>query len=104
MLKTCKWCGVTFDARTKRAEFCSSRCRVAHNRAIKSGIRVKMPDEPPSKVATRITEKEIASGVAQLRGLSSLFSAAADRGPENRRFLCRYISDSIISALSEVGL
>ena len=131
MLVTCKWCGVRFNAPTKRAQFCSVRCRVTYNRAKHGGVRGKSthggsgkprkkvepvepvaetvkppasPLDPPSRANACVTEREVASQIAQLRGIAAFFSCAAERGPEPRRRVCRYLSDSVLRVLEAVGL
>ena len=106
MLKKCLWCGRDFEAKTRRALFCSARCRVAHHRAVKDGLRLSpngVPlDEEPSR--SPLTDDDIARAVLQARGSAAMLDAASARGPVDKRELCRFLSESINGALRKVGL
>ena len=104
MLRRCKWCGRTFEGKTKRANYCSERCRKAHNRAYRDGIRLKLPTDPPGEPDPSVSEADIARAVVGSRGMVAFFDSASVNGPENRRELCRHISVRFDAALREVGL
>ena len=59
MLRICEWCGRAFEAKTKRARFCGDACRKAHNRAVRGGVRLSLPDSPPDVEKPRVTEEDI---------------------------------------------
>ncbi|MBY4796793.1 hypothetical protein K6V98_00210 [Collinsella sp. AGMB00827] len=104
MQKRCKWCAAVFQSKTVRAQFCSDRCRKAHNRALRDGTRLKVPATPPAGVDKTVSELEIAYMVSSIHGIAGFFDAAAVAGPENRSDLCRFFSGRLRNMLDEVGL
>lgn len=104
MEKRCEWCGRKFEARSKKAQFCSGKCRTSHYRAKKTGIQAKEPAKSATPVNIRVSEDDIARQIAQLHGFAAFFSAAAERGPEKTSALCLLLAERIASALKEVGI
>ncbi|WP_307740080.1 hypothetical protein [uncultured Parolsenella sp.] len=104
MIKRCEWCGRAFECRTSKAKYCGDRCRKAHQRAYRCGVRLMPPSGPVEPSRATIDDGAIASAVAQLHGLAALFDSATERGPKERVPLCAYLRDSISEALLRVGL
>lgn len=43
MRRNCGHCGAEFEGRTSRATYCATRCRVAANRAKRTGVVLELP-------------------------------------------------------------
>lgn len=104
MIKKCEWCGRAFECRNGNAKYCGDRCRKAHHRAWRGGVRLTPPSGPVEPSRVTLDEDAIASAVAQLHGLAALFDSATERGPKERVPLCAYLRDSINDVLLRVGL
>lgn len=104
MIKRCEWCGRAFECRSSKAKFCGDRCRKAHQRAYRCGVRLAPPEGPVEAPGLKVDEGAIASAVAQLHGFAAMFDAATRRGPKDMVPLCAYLRDSISEALLRVGL
>lgn len=92
--KRCAYCGKRFEAKTRKAKFCSTRCRVAANRA---GVMiVRTPGAP--------TIDKVKEAAAQLRTDADTFRDLADRGPKRYREECAAVARCIDELLGEVDL
>ena len=100
----CAWCGRPFEAKTKRAQFCGAKCRKAHNRAERGGIRLTLPAEPPEVEKARVTEEDIASAVVQAKGSMAVFDSGSRIGPKDMRPMCSRIADGMADLFGSVGL
>lgn len=104
MIKMCLWCGRPFEAKTKRGVFCSPKCRKAHNRAQRGGMRLSQPTEPPKKVHARICEDDVAAAVVQAKGAASVFDAGRRSAPKDVRALCSKLADGMYALFDSVGI
>lgn len=104
MLRICEWCGRAFEAKTKRARFCGDACRKAHNRAVRGGVRLSLPDSPPDVEKPRVTEEEIAEAVVQAKGSMAVFDSGSKIGPKDMRPMCSRIAGGMADLFGSVGL
>lgn len=113
----CAWCGRKFEKRTKRAVFCSPKCRQAHYMARKRRETVAervvhMPEpnevrldvEMPTDTSLRVTEKMVSDALMMIRGGTAVLDAASVNGPSRMRVACAIASEKIAGYLREVGL
>ena len=104
MFRICIWCGRPFEAQRKTAKFCGPRCRKAHNRAKRGGIRLSAVSEPPERVKASITEDDIARSVVQAKGSMAVFDSARKKGPKDMRPMCARLADGMADLFRGVGL
>ena len=104
VLRKCAWCGHVFEAKTKRAVYCGPRCRKAHNRAHRAGIRIGTADGDPPRVKSRMDEGDVAAAVVQAKGAMAAFDAGRARAPKELRPLCSVLADAMARMFEAVGL
>lgn len=92
--RRCVYCGKEFEAKTRKAKFCSTRCRVAANR---EGIVVTRTPGKPSATMAR-------EAVAQLRADADAFRDLAGRGPKRYRERCAAVASGIDGLIEEADL
>ncbi len=100
----CAWCGRPFEAKTKRAVFCGDRCRKAHNRAQRGGVRLRDDVAPADRPRARMTSDDVASAVVQAKGAMSAFDAGRTMAPRDLRPLCSKLAEGMFDLFGKVGL
>lgn len=103
MEKKCGWCGRKFESKTKRAVFCSQKCKQAHYRARKT--KMALPEANMEAVEdARMGTKSLVLAVSQIRGGIATLDAMSKCGPKEYRLLCEVIAANMVEVLEEVGL
>lgn len=106
MERKCGWCGKKFESKTRRAVFCSQKCKQAHYRARKNktALPAAVHEVECHPQPVRLTDRHIALAVNSIRGGVATLDAASKRGPAEYRLLCEVVARGISEIMSEVGL
>lgn len=105
-MKTCKYCGLRFAAKTKRAEYCSDKCRIYASRRRAATLRADVDVETAMAAPRRVklTAQDVANAVLAYKSSVAELDACSVKGPRDTRELCRHLSTAALVALKEVGL
>lgn len=104
MEKKCGWCGKKFNSKTKRAVFCSQKCKQAHYRARKSQITLPEVNMKVIEGGQSMGTKSLVLAVSQIKGGIATLDAMSKCGPKEYRLLCEVIAANLAEVLAEVGL
>ncbi len=106
LTRRCDFCGRKYTAKTKRSKYCCDICRVnAHNG--KKAWRIAAPQDllaEARSVPASVTEDEVASAVAQLKGAAATLDAASVYGPSATRGICRKLAREVLASVRGAGL
>lgn len=104
MEKKCGWCGQRFESKTKRAVFCSQKCKQAHYRARKTRITLPEMNMEVVEGGKSLGSKNLVLALAQIKGGVASLDAMSKCGPKEYRLLCEVLAANLAQVLAEVGL
>lgn len=103
MLK-CGWCGTAFASRRADARYCCPKCKQAHWRAKRNGVRYTPAECPAEPEPVRVRDADVVGAVREIRCAVAVLDAGRLRADRDMRQLCGRIADGVDGVLREVGL
>lgn len=106
MIRRCHECGREFEAKTRRALYCSHVClKRAEHRRIRAAAEASPVTVPTGGARATVSDEDLALAIATMRGANATVSAVgAGLGSKPLAPMCERISTKVRDALDAEGL